>query len=344
MKGVKPGAEKKALALHKEATVTDFHCDTLKFVVEWPMIRGPLPERRRLGERSNSGHIDLPRLIEGGVDCQVFAVFTAREPRPQDAAILLIDAFYQSLDTNRDKLSLVLNLEEIKKANREGKVAGLLSMEGGEPLLGSLAALRVFYKLGIRAIGLTWSNRNELGNGSGESRHTGGLTDFGVSVVEQANKLGMIVDVSHLNDEGFWDVVGINKGPFIASHSNCRSLCNNPRNLTDDMIKALAERGGVMGMNFLPFFLLPREDITSGKKATVKTIFDHIDHIVELVGVDHIGLGSDYDGIPYPPDGLEDTSKMPNITLELVERGYSDDDVKKILGDNFLRVIDTVLK
>lgn len=335
--------EEAALSIHKAATVIDFHCDTLKEVVGWPRIRARLNDRRKLGERSDEGHLDLPRLQEGGVDCQVFAVFTSREPRPQNAALWLLDAFYQALEENGDRLELALNSDDIKGAERDGKVAGLLSIEGGEPLLGSLAALRMFYKLGVRAMGLTWSFRNELGNGSGERRPTGGLTDFGISVVEEMNSLGMIVDVSHLNDQGFWDVVEVNKGPFIASHSNCRTLCEVSRNLTDDMIRALAERGGVMGMNFLPFFLVPREDLSSGKRATVKSVVDHIDHIVDLVGPEHIGLGSDYDGIPYPPDGLEDASKMPNLTLELVRRGYSDGDIENILGGNFLRVIGEVL-
>jgi membrane dipeptidase len=133
------------------------------------------------------------------------------------------------------------------------------------------------------------------------------------------------------------------KGPFIASHSNCRELCGVSRNLTDDMIRALADRGGVMGMNFLPFFIVPREELQAGKKATVASLVDHIDRIVGLVGPDHVGLGSDYDGIPYPPDGLEDASKVPNITLELVKRDYSDEDIKKILGGNFLRVIERIL-
>ncbi len=339
-----PELEKKALALHKEAIVVDFHCDTLKNMVDWPRIRGTLSMRRKLGERSDEGHIDLPRLGEGGVDCQVFAVFATREPRPQNAAMMLLDAFYQSLEENGDRFRLALNSDDIAKANDEGRVAGLLSIEGGEPLLGNLASLRMFYRLGVRAMGLTWSLRNELGNGSNEKRPTGGLSDFGVKVVEEMNRLGMIVDVSHLNDQGFWDVVEINKGPFIASHSNCRALCDTQRNLTDEMIEALAEKGGVMGMNFLPFFLVPRKEVRAGRRATVETVVDHIDHIAELVGADHIGLGSDYDGIPYPPDGLEDASKMPNITLELVRRGYSDDEVKKILGGNFIRVIKKILK
>ena len=344
MSELTPQKKELAFQLHKEATVIDFHCDTLKEVAEWPRIRSPLSERRKIGERSNLGHLDLPRLIEGGVDCQVFAIFATREPRPQNAALWLLDAFYKGLEENEDKMTLVLNYEDIKKAERNGKVAGLLSIEGGEPLLGNLAALRMFYRLGVRAMGLTWSLRNELGNGSGEKRPTGGLSDFGMSVVEEMNRLGMLVDVSHLNDEGFGDVVELNKGPFIASHSNCRTLCDVSRNLTDDMIRTLAEKEGVMGMNFLPFFLVPRSEIQAGRRATVKDIVDHIDHIMDLVGPDHIGLGSDYDGIPYPPDDLEDCSKMSNITMELVKRDYSKEDINKILGGNFLRVIKQVLK
>jgi len=343
MSGMDPSKGREALNLHKEATVIDFHCDTLKEVVEWPRIRASLTPRRKLGEKSELGHLDLPRLKEGGVDCQVFAVFCTREPRPQDAALWLLDAFYQALDGNPDKLMLALNAGDIRKAKAEGKIAGLLSIEGGEPLLGNLASLRMFYRMGVRAMGLTWSWRNEIGNGSGEKRPTGGLTDFGISVVEEMNRLGMLVDVSHLNDQGFWDIVETNKGPFIASHSNCRELCGVSRNLTDDMIRALADRDGVMGMNFLPFFIMPREELQAGKKATVASLVDHIDRIVGLVGPDHIGLGSDYDGIPYPPDGLEDASKVSNITLELVKRDYSDEDIKKILGGNFLRVIEKIL-
>jgi membrane dipeptidase len=335
--------EKLANRIHKEATIVDFHCDTLKDVVNWPRIRATLSPRRKLGERSDLGHLDLPRLREGGVNCQVFALFATREPRPQSAAIWLIDAFYQSLDENYDKMALALNYSDIKKTESDGKVSGLLSIEGGEPLLGNLASLRMFYKLGVRAMGLTWSLRNELGNGSGERRPTGGLTDFGISVVEEMNKLGMLVDVSHLNDEGFMDVLDSNKGPFIASHSNCRALCDISRNLTDDMIRSLADRNGVMGINFLPFFLVPRNKVQSGESVTVTDLVDHIDHITDLVGPDHIGLGSDYDGIPYPPKGLEDCSKIQNITRELVRRDYPEEDIKKILGGNFLRVIKQVL-
>ena len=256
----------------------------------------------------------------------------------------LIDAFYQALSLNEDKFVLATKADHILKAEKDGKVAGLLSIEGGEPLLGSLAALRMFYKLGVRAMGLTWNFRNELGNGTGEKHPTGGLTDLGLSVLEEMNKLGMIVDVSHLNDQCFWDVVNNNKDVFIASHSNCRSLCSNPRNLTDEMIKAVAEKNGVIGMNFLPHFIISREEISHGKKANVKNLIDHVDYVAKLVGTSHIGLGSDFDGIPFPPEGLEHAGKMVNITYELANRGYSEKDIKKILGENFLRVIKQVLK
>jgi len=332
-----------AIALHNESTVIDFHCDTLKEAVNWPRIRGQLTTRRDLGVRSNEGHIDLPRLMEGGVTCQVFAVFTAREPRPQDAAMWLTDAFYLALEKSPDKLLHATKSGDIEKAKKEGKVAGFLSIEGGEPLLGSLPALRMFHRLGVRAMGLTWTTRNELGNGCGESRPTGGLTNFGLSVVKEMERLNMIIDVSHLNDQAFWDIVEYHKGPFIASHSNCRALCNSPRNLTDEMIEVVGERGGVMGANFLPYFILPREELAAGKKATVGSLVDHIDRMAELVGTDHIGLGSDFDGITSTPVGLEDASKMHNVTLELCRREYSDDDVKKILGGNFLRVIKKVV-
>ena len=333
----------RAKKLHEESIVIDFHCDTLKEVVDWPRIRGSLTTRRKLGERSSEGHLDLPRLKEGGVTCQIFAVFTAREPRPQDAAMLLIDAFYRDLEANQKTMIHALRSEDIQRAKRENKIAGLLSIEGGEPLLGNLAALRNFYRLGVRAMGLTWSTRNELGNGSGEQKPTGGLTDFGVSALKEMEKLKMIIDVSHLNDQGFWDLVDYYKGTFIASHSNSRVLCKNPRNLTDEMIKVIAERDGVIGVNFLPYFILNREEITAGKKVTVETLTDHIDYINNLVGSDHLGLGSDFDGIPTTPEGLEDASKLPNITVELVKRGYSDSDISKILGGNFLRVIEKVL-
>jgi len=227
---------------------------------------------------------------------------------------------------------------EILKAKKEGKVCGLLAMEGAEPLMGELAALRVYHRLGLRMLSFAWNYRTPFADGLGAKRSESKLPELGVQALEEASRLGIVFDVSHLTDSVFWDVCDLMKKPFIASHSNARALCDHPRNLTDDMIKALADNGGVTGMNFAPAFVTKE-----GKDADVSRLVDHIDHIVKLVGPDHVGLGSDFDGIGNPPKGLEDVSKMPNITRELVGRGYSDEDILKILGGNHLRVFKQVI-
>jgi membrane dipeptidase len=294
----------------------------------------------KLGERSKEGCVDLPRLMEGGIDCQLFAIYVEQAYTPEKAlrrTMEMLDAFYQSLEENMDRLALALSHDDIIKASKEGKVAAVLSIEGGEAIEGSLSALRMLYRLGVRAMGLTHSPRNLLADGNRETRAKGGLTNLGVQVVEEMNKLGMIVDVSHLNEQGFWDVVQVCKGPLIASHSNVWSLCKVGRNLKDDQIRAIAEKRGVMGVNFVARFL------EKEGKATIETLLDHIDYVANLIGPDHVGLGSDFDGGGRLPE-LEDCSKMPNITRGLVKRGYSDEDIKKILGGNFLRVFKQVLK
>jgi len=328
--------EERAMSLHREALVVDTHCDTLmQFMPQ--QGRGATP--RRLGERSDRGHIDLPRLVEGGVDCQTFAIYTGRrvnQPGALLTALQMVDVFDRECAAN-EGIVHVRSYDEILAADREGKVAALLSIEGAEPLMGDLGVLRVFHRLGVRMLSLTWNWRTPFADGLAAKRAEGRLTDLGVEAIREMERLGIVYDVSHLSDSCFWDVVEVKKGPFIASHSNCRAVCDHPRNLTDDMIKALAEHGGVMGMNFAPAFV-------DKKRATVKRLVDHIDYIVDLVGVDHVGLGSDFDGIGLTPEGLEDVSKMPNITRELVRRGYSDDDIKKVLGGNHLRVFKEVLK
>jgi len=185
-------------------------------------------------------------------------------------------------------------------------------------------------------VGLVHSLRNQLADGVADRRTGGGLSELGVQAIEELDRLGMIIDVSHLNDDGFWDVLEQTKNPIIASHSNSRTVCNHPRNMTDEMITALAENGGVMGMNFAPSFVHKTD-------ATLEAVIDHIDHIVDLVGPDHVGLGSDYDGIPSTPRGLEDVTKMPDITRELVKREYSREDIQKILGGNHLRLFKKVI-
>ena len=324
-----------ALRIHREAIVVDTHCDTLLRVLPPPGSgRKPI----KLEERSDEGHIDLPRLRDGGVDCQVFAIYTGWRPNPPDAllrALQLIMAFERECDENED-LVKAESYGDIMRAVEGGRIAGLLSLEGAEPLMGDPEMIRVFHRLGVRMISLTWNWRNPFADGVAASRAESRLTDLGLEAIGEMERLGIILDVSHLSDSCFWDVAEVAGRPFIASHSNCRALCNHPRNLTDDMIRAIADHGGVVGINFAPDFI-------HKEKATLSRVVDHIDHVVEVAGIDHVGLGSDFDGIRSTPEGLEDVSRLPGITEELLRRGYSEGEIRKILGGNHLRVFREVI-
>ncbi|HLS89015.1 MAG TPA: dipeptidase [Sphingobacteriaceae bacterium] len=315
-----------AQALHRDALVVDAHADTVLDIING----------RPLGRRSRRGHVDLPRLRDGGVKVQVFAHYIQGEYKPDRALprfLELLDAFLTEVDANASHITVVKTVAQLEEAVSQGKIAAVLAIEGGEALAGRLAVLRIFHRLGVRLIGLTWNERNDLADGVGESGTGGGLSRLGVAVVQEMNRLGMVVDVSHLSDAGFWHVMEVSSRPVVASHSNCRALCNHPRNLSDEQIKALARNGGVMGMNFYPPFV--DED---PRQATIDRIVDHMEHIVQLVGPDHVGLGSDFDGIDSTPIDLEDVSKLPRLTEAMVRRGFSDADIRKILGENFLRV------
>lgn len=327
-------------SIHRDAIVVDTHCDTLKCLFsEFTKPRDSMWDyRESMGERSILGHLDIPRMIDGGVTCQVFAVSSERSRTPAfplRTAAMMIERFYKECDSI-PQLVPVTTHNEIVEAKRNGQVSGLLSIEGADVIEGRIEVLGVYHRLGVRMVGLVHSIRNQLADGVTDRRTGGGLSELGVQAVEELDRLGVIIDVSHINDEGFWDVLDIAKNPVIASHSNSRVVCDHPRNMTDEMIVALAENGGVMGMNFAPMFVHPSD-------ATLEGVVDHIDHIVGLVGSDHVGLGSDYDGIPYTPKGLEDVTKMPDITKELVNRGYEESDIVKILGENHLRLIKEVV-
>jgi membrane dipeptidase len=295
------------------------------------MMRRLFPSVRSLGERSELGQVDLPRLIEGGIDCSVFNIGRS----PTFEALQRFDIALSEIEQNHDKIAIVKTHDEILKNNDKGKISVILSNEGADTYRGNLGVLRMMYRLGIRLIGLVWQSRTLLAD-SHSDRTNGGLSNLGVSFIEEMNKLGMIVDVAHLNDPGFWDVLEASKDTVIDSHACCRELCNKTRNLTDEMIKALAEQDGVIGITFVRGFLC--ED---ANKAGVNAVVDHIEHVVNLVGVNHVGIGPDFEGGGL---ALEDATKMPEITIELVKRGYSDGDVKKILGGNFLRVFKNVWK
>lgn len=309
--------------------IVDFHCDTLYLIQK---------DNRDITKKNDKGHIDLIRLDEGMVHLQVFATFIEPEYMRKDAAtktLKMIDKLYQLMEKT-DKIKLILNGKDVDEAKNENKLGALLSIEGGEALEGDLALLRMFYKLGVRAMTLTWSLRNDLGDGIlGSSDY--GLTSFGKDVIKEMNRLGMIVDVSHLNERGFWDAINICEKPLIASHSDCKALCNHPRNLNDDQIKAIAAKGGVIGINFCPDFL--RDD----DNASIEDVLDHIEHIVNLVGINHVGFGSDFDGIEKTPFGLDDAASFPKILDGLKKRGFSDDEINSISHVNFERIIKEIL-
>ena len=319
----------KAVELHRQSMVLDAHCDTLSVLVE---------QNRRLGQLSGQGHLDLPRLKKGGIKVQFFAAFISPEYKqaPLRRALELIDSFLWEMKENSKDVLHVKNPEEIYQACSSGKVAALLTVEGGECLEGRAGVLQQLYTLGVRGLTLTWNNDNELGNGVNAKKSTG-LTPFGLAIVAELNRLGVLIDISHLSAEGYQDVLKHSSQPVIASHSNCKALCNHPRNLSDEQIRTLAENGGVMGITFVSTFL-------GGGKPSLKEVLDHIDHAVAVGGIECVGLGSDFDGTEQLAVGLEDCSFCPALTGGLIARGYGDEDIKKIIGGNFLRVIEKVLK
>jgi membrane dipeptidase len=289
----------------------------------------------------------------------------------------LRDAMQRVLDANPDKIELAYNASDILRIHKAGRIAALLTIESGHAIADDLGVLRMFYRLGVRSMTLVhFRNNNWADSSTDEPRHNG-LTEFGKDVVREMNRLGMIVDISHVSDKTFYDTLAVTTKPVIASHSSCRALSDFPRNMNDDMLRALARNGGVIGINFGGGFLsakdaegykkhiagrgalqppgngsqldaFAKEEFVSGylkmspSAATLEDAVAHIDHIVKVAGVDHVGIGSDFDGISSVPAGLEDVSKMPYLTAALLKRGYSETDLKKILGGNHLRVLRAV--
>lgn len=310
--------------------IVDGHCDTL-----WQAPK----EGRTLLERSSKGHLDLPRLIDGGVQLQFFALFSDPAHGPVGftvEALAMVERFYQAVDGSEGRL-LPLRWREDLDQLAPGRVLGLLSIEGAEPLHGRVDILRLFFRLGVRAVGLTWNFRNELADGQLDGDSRGGLTPAGRAIVREMGRLGMIVDCSHLSDAGFWDLLEQTEAPIIASHSNARAICNHKRNLTDDQLKAIASRGGVVGINFLPHFLNEKGD------ASLDDVVRHIEHMAEVAGIQTIGLGSDYDGIGKTPVGLEHVGKISAVAEALLRRGYAEEEVRAVMGENYLRLLRKIL-
>ena len=317
-------------ALHFDAIVVDGHCDTLGDV-----LRGT----RTLSQRSNQGHIDLPRLRAGGVTAQIFACFVPVDEYRRGAArhaMQRMDMLHQALEAHPDQLLLATGAADIRRAKAEGRVAGILGLEGAEPLEGSLEVLHCLYRLGVRNIGLTWNFRNQVADGVMEGPGARGLTPFGVQVVEDCNRLGILLDVSHLAPAGLEDVLRVSQRPVIASHSNADAVYPHERNLSDSQIEAIASRGGLIGVTFVTEFLAPRR-----QRVTVEHVLDHIDYLVRTAGPDHVMIGSDFDGATMP-EGLEDVAHYPTLTAGMSARNHSEQTIRQVLGLNFLRVFEQV--
>ena len=316
--------------LHYDAIVVDAHCDTLGDVLEG---------KRSLAERSNSGHVDLPRLREGGVTAQLFACFVPVEEYHRSAtrhAMQRLDMLHQAIEDYPGEITLATGATDIRRAKAEGKIAGILGLEGAEPLGDSIEVLHCFYRLGVRNLGLTWNFRNDTADGVMEGPNARGLSEFGVRVVEECNRLGIIIDVSHLAAAGVRDVLEVSQQPIIASHSNARALFDHYRNLTDAQIAGIVAGGGLIGVTFVNAFLH-----RPAGEATIEHVLDQIDYLVRTAGSDHVTIGSDFDGATMPA-GLEDATRYPALTVGMATRGHSEETIRKVLGLNFLRVFEQV--
>jgi membrane dipeptidase len=335
-----------------------------------------------LGQRLPDGQIDLVRLQEGGMHAPFFALWVPTYFKGAEAVrrtLDLRDAMQGVLDLYPDRIQLATTAGDLERIVKSGKIAAVLTIEGGHQIADDLAVLRMYQRMGIRSMTMTHFRNNNWADSSTDKPLHNGLTDFGKQVVREMNRIGMIVDISHVSDKTFYDVLEVTTKPVIASHSSCRALAEFPRNMTDDMLKALARNGGVVGINFGAGFLNQQDakatlatitsmsaqapDLTGqalddyAKKdyektdwahprpaaATLDDVVAHIDHVIKAAGIDHVGIGSDFDGIPDVPKGLEDVSKMPALVAALLKRGYSEADIQKIMGGNFLRVMREVI-
>ena len=349
--GVGGDDDGRARRLHFSSLVLDTHIDT------------PLQMRDPawvFGRENDSGHVDLPRLKRGGLDGGFFSIYmpgTVTGPKAVNDSLKTIASVHRLVELYGDSLEFCTRASDVRRAQRLGKFAMLMGMEGGHMIHNSLPILRMYARLGIRYLTLTHNVNTDWADSVADSRVHGGLNDLGRSVVRELNRLGMIVDVSHVSDETFWDILEVTEAPVMASHSSCRDLSNHPRNMSDEMIRALAEQGGVIQITFVDDFLdvehhaareaSIQEATKDGEAETDREpmppvswerIVDHIDHAVQVAGVEHVGLGSDFDGADMPA-GMEDVSCLPKITRELLKRGYDEGQIRLILGENTLRVL-----
>ncbi|MEO0079811.1 MAG: dipeptidase [candidate division WOR-3 bacterium] len=307
----------------------DLHCDSLNV-----HLRG----QRDITRRSTAGHLDIPRLLEAGVNVQVFAIWpdpnSLRPGQYQEFVIRAIDTLKEICSRHSDKLALALSPQELDRIVASGRIAAIIGVEGGHALEGRLDRLTDWWERGVRLLTITWCNSNELGDSSSdETRPNNGLSRLGRDAVREMNRLGMIVDVSHCAETTFWHIINVSSAPVIASHSGVYALCAHHRNLTDEQIRAIARKRGLVGMVFLPGYLR-----INPAQATIADVVSGISHIIELVGPDSAALGSDFDGFDGRLAGLEDVTMVPKIVLGLQQRRYPLATIAKVMGANFCRV------
>jgi membrane dipeptidase len=370
----------RALKIQESALIIDTHADTpQRFLDEGFDIGSTDPK--------DIGHISLEKARRGNLGAEFFSIWVDPETNQGHFAkhtFDLIDSVYEQAARHPDRMMMAYSPADIERAHREHKLAALMGIEGGHSIENDIHLLRDYYRLGVRYMTLSWSNTNEWADSSGDItdekvQHHNGLTDFGKQVVLEMNRLGMMVDISHVADKTFWDAIATSKAPVIASHSSARALVDAPRNMTDDMLRAVTKNGGVVQVNFFNGFIdedfrkannaqakdeaaavqayvermkaegktvtyvdedrIEREWAAKIPRPPLKSLIDHIDHIAKVAGIDHVGLGSDFDGVSgQTPQGIDSAADLPKITQALLDRGYSEADIKKILGGNIMRV------
>ncbi len=368
------------LSIHRRAIIVDMHADTTQRLVD---------ENVDLETRLKDGHFDAVRAKEGGLDAQFFSIWVEPDlfggggPNAMKRADVQIQAVRDLTTKHPDTWEFATTAADVRRAAGDGKIAALMGLEGGYAIDEKLENVERYYQMGVRYMSPAWSVSTSWAGSSGdEAGKTRGLNEFGRQVIREMNRLGMMVDVSHLSDKAFWDIVNTSTKPVIATHSGCRAITNVPRNLTDEMIVALAKTGGVVNVIFYPEHVEPgysekkkkvdaeiasmvqhaseaepggvaqkklaRDRVRSAEylkrlpPVSISRVADHIDHIVRLVGIDHVGIGSDFDGVQVVPADLKSVADLPNLTKELLKRGYSESDIDKILGGNMLRVMEEV--
>ena len=379
-----PTVSKRALEIQNSAIVVDTHADTPQRFLDEGFDIGST-------DANDVGHLSLEKAKRGNLGAEFFSIWVdpgTNQGHFAQHTFDLIDSVYEQAARHPDRMMMAFSVADIERAHKEHKLAACMGIEGGHSIENDIHLLRDYYRLGVRYMTLSWSNTNEWADSSGDIddpkiQHHNGLTDFGKQVVLEMNRLGMMVDISHVADKTFWDAIATTKAPVIASHSSARALDDAPRNMTDDMLRAVAKNGGVVDVNFFSGFddqdfwnaakaqakdkaaaeqkyiddmkaqgkevnyieldRIDREWTAKIPRPPFKVLIDHIDHIAKIAGVDHVGLGSDFDGVSgATPQGMDSAADLPKITQALLDRGYSTEDIKKILGGNLLRVFGEV--